>query len=102
MDPEINPLLITTKGKEASNTCPEDQHKTTVNHSLPRIFHFLLMTLILGSPNFTGATNRAVKIDLADNKNHWIRIQATANNTQSGSNVRLHALSVVYKPKRPK
>lgn len=54
------------------------------------------------STNFTGATNRAVKIDLADNKNHWIRIQATANNTQSGSNVRLHALSVVYKPKRPK
>lgn len=54
------------------------------------------------SANFTGDQNRAVKIASADNKNHWIKLQATGDNNTSGSNVRCHALSTVYKPKRPK
>ena len=54
------------------------------------------------SAKFTGAQNRAVKIASADNKNHWIQIQATGDNNTSGSNVKCHALSTVYKPKRPK
>ena len=55
------------------------------------------------SANFTGSTNSAVKLATADKgKQHWIKMQVAGENDTSGSNVKAHALSAIYKPKRPK
>jgi len=55
------------------------------------------------STNFTGDSNKAIKLATNDNgKHHWVKAKITGDNTSSGSNVKAHALSVIYKPKRPK
>ena len=55
------------------------------------------------SANFTGSTNSALKLAVADKgKQHWIKMQVAGENDTSGSNVKAYALSAIYKPKRPK
>ena len=55
------------------------------------------------SSSFTGSNNSAVKLATADKgKQHWIKMQVAGENDTAGSNVKAHALSAIYKPKRPK
>ena len=55
------------------------------------------------SANFTGSTNSALKLAVADKgKQHWIKMQVAGENDTSGSNIKAYALSAIYKPKRPK
>tara|TARA_Y100000592_G_scaffold101129_1_gene185805 strand:+ start:3517 stop:7494 length:3978 start_codon:yes stop_codon:yes gene_type:complete len=55
------------------------------------------------STKFTGAQNRAIALASEDKgKQHHIKVKITGDNTTTGSNTRVRALSVIYKPKRPK
>ena len=54
------------------------------------------------STSFSGSNNTAIKLQNADKgKTHWVKARVTGDNG-SGTDYKVHALSVIYKPKRAK